>query len=512
MSTQAIFPEPHELLELRGLIAGLCDAELTMSQVARLEEMVCTNSACASYYVSAMSVYATLPQHVGIGRGISGIKLITEWQSRDNEFWNDVVKVATALEDPADPSRSQSERRLYLDPRRTTEPPHSRTRRIVQKFSNLVGVKSQTIWLGILCATSIAFAVVIGWLLSGGRDQEHRQIAGDAKDLPVYVARLSKVRQVEWGRGIVVLPVQSPLSAGQRLILTSGVAEITFDSGVATVIEGPAEFEIRSNREGFLHRGRTVTQVPPQAIGFAIQTERIRIVDLGTRFGVDVDGQQNASVHVLTGAVEAHLPANAVAAQTVRVEANRAVRYDAAAKSLGQVPLERSRFEEIQNQLDRPVITGVRATSGKPYRIVPGGLQEDVLAYIDRDYQWNGLGSAGFPQELIGADYVLTSNNDDLDPAYEMHVTVAEPATLYVFFDNRARTPEWLSRDFVDTGHDIGLDTGGKPEEFARGPGRSIDVQFSVWKRSIPPGTTVCGPTNQPNVAHYGIAIVAGQR
>jgi hypothetical protein len=107
-------------------------------------------------------------------------------------------------------------------------------------------------------------------------------------------------------------------------------------------------------------------------------------------------------------------------------------------------------------------------------------------------------------------DVVSGTANDDLDPDFQLQVTVAEPATLYVMFDTRARTPEWLSRDFADTGVSIGLDTGDTPEEIVKGPGRSIDVQFSVWKRRVEPGTTTLGATNQEHVAHYGIAVVAG--
>jgi hypothetical protein len=108
---------------------------------------------------------------------------------------------------------------------------------------------------------------------------------------------------------------------------------------------------------------------------------------------------------------------------------------------------------------------------------------------------------------------VLTSNNDDLDPDFKLEVSVGERATVYVLFDTRAATPEWLSRDFVDTGLSVGLDTGDNPPEFDRGPGRSIDVQFSVWKRHAEPGATVVmGSVNQMHVAHYGVVAVAGHR
>jgi hypothetical protein len=422
---------------------------------------------------------------------------------------NDVVKIADTLEESVE-TRRCVERRSQRNPDyRFGKQPATRVSRFARDVYDFIGVKSQSTWIALLCLTSASFAVMVAWLLFDGADPERPSVAMDAKSLPTYVARLTKSRQVQWGRGQRSLPTQSRLESGQRLAISAGVVEITFDSGATAAIEGPAEFEVRSPNEAFLHNGRVLASVPPAASGFAIQTDGMRIVDLGTQFGIDVDAHHNSSVHVLTGIVEAYLSANADSAQPVRVDANRAIRYDAVAKSLGQVPLDRSRFDEIENRLTRPLITEIQASSGKSYRIVPGGLQEDVLAYTDRNYEWNGIDSAGIPPQLRGADYVLTSNDDDLDLDYELRITVAEPATVYVLFDNRARPPVWLTRDFVDTGADIGLDTGLTHEEFAKGAGRSIDVQFSVWKRHVEAGTTKCGPTNQPNVAHYGVAVVA---
>ena len=97
-------------------------------------------------------------------------------------------------------------------------------------------------------------------------------------------------------------------------------------------------------------------------------------------------------------------------------------------------------------------------------------------------------------------------------------VTLARPAILYVFFDHRARRPDWLTRQFTDTGWNIGLDEGKSPEKnltTRTGPGRSIDTVFSVWKRELDgPGTVTLGSMIDRNhgKAMYGIAAKARRR
>ena len=92
------------------------------------------------------------------------------------------------------------------------------------------------------------------------------------------------------------------------------------------------------------------------------------------------------------------------------------------------------------------------------YEIVPGGLDEDVPAYVDRKHEWNGVDGAGIPACLLGADYVRTFNDDRYLRDYEMEVRLARTADLYVFLDPRMQIPAWLSSQFVDTGLKIGID------------------------------------------------------
>ncbi|HMP06678.1 MAG TPA: hypothetical protein PJ982_10040, partial [Lacipirellulaceae bacterium] len=98
-------------------------------------------------------------------------------------------------------------------------------------------------------------------------------------------------------------------------------------------------------------------------------------------------------------------------------------------------------------------------------------------------------------------------------------VTLARPARLYLFIDERAEAPRWLTEEFVKTGWVIGSDEGydDVPEvTTAIGPGKSIENTFSVWARDVAqPSTVVLGalqeeqttsPPREVLRAMYGIA------
>ena len=59
-----------------------------------------------------------------------------------------------------------------------------------------------------------------------------------------------------------------------------------------------------------LHWGRIVTDVPPKAVGFKVDTECASVLDMGTRCGIYVDRQfgkdAQTEIHVFEGLVELH--------------------------------------------------------------------------------------------------------------------------------------------------------------------------------------------------------------
>jgi len=142
--------------------------------------------------------------------------------------------------------------------------------------------------------------------------------------------------------------------------------------------------------------------------------------------------------------------------------------------------------------------------------IAPNPLDEDELTFVDRTHQYNDI-----PAYLIGADYVLTANDNKNHSAYELDVTVGADCTLYVFVDNRMGGSAggkdvdpiitgmaWLNdMGFEDTGDDIGIDESGDGD---------IDQYSSVFAKSVSAGTTITlrGDTQGHGGNMYGVAAM----
>jgi hypothetical protein len=137
------------------------------------------------------------------------------------------------------------------------------------------------------------------------------------------VARITGSKNSQWGTR--AFQPGERIGRNQRLELTGGLAEITFDSGARVVLEGPASLEVNSAWDGTLRSGTLKVTVPPQAVGFRIANSAVEVVDLGTEFSMIADGQGAAEVLVLKGEVEA-APRSADG-ETVLLRENEARRF-----------------------------------------------------------------------------------------------------------------------------------------------------------------------------------------
>ncbi|QNN21309.1 hypothetical protein HED60_03165 [Planctomycetales bacterium ZRK34] len=100
----------------------------------------------------------------------------------------------------------------------------------------------------------------------------------------------------------------STLTAG-RLSLLSGSAQVMFDSGAVVDMTGPCVFRMTGPNRGELMQGALSVYVPRQARGFAVGAPGdVLVVDLGTRFFMQVDAQGACHVAVLEGQVQIERP------------------------------------------------------------------------------------------------------------------------------------------------------------------------------------------------------------
>jgi hypothetical protein len=198
------------------------------------------------------------------------------------------------------------------------------------------------------------------------------------------------------------------------------------------------------------------------------------------------------------------------------------------------------------------ITTGVEAT--------PFG--EDAFSFRDRTHQYNGARftsagvltntnppvagdvTIGLPSYLIGGEYISTLNGNRDNAAYKMHVTVNQPARVYLLLDNRiGENPtragdgptlgngimDWVLADgfsIVNTGispngqPDFGaIDEGGTitdfsvrsttPANLGTGPGNLINNYWAVYTRDVPAGTFTLQQQNSGGINMYGVVVTA---
>ena len=123
------------------------------------------------------------------------------------------------------------------------------------------------------------------------------------------VAIVTRLVDVTWAANQIPLEVGDALSPG-RLAIDSGYAQIEFFCGATVVVEGPAELDLQSSLLARIQSGRLRAQVPPAARGFSLEYDDMRVVDLGTEFGLSVS-PEGANVQVFDGEVELRQPSSA---------------------------------------------------------------------------------------------------------------------------------------------------------------------------------------------------------
>lgn len=85
--------------------------------------------------------------------------------------------------------------------------------------------------------------------------------------------------------------------------IAAGTLELVTIRGAHVVIEAPARFRFESIQRLRLDTGRLAADVPPSAKKFTVVTPTGEVVDLGTKFGVDVSQNGQSEVHVFQGEV-----------------------------------------------------------------------------------------------------------------------------------------------------------------------------------------------------------------
>ncbi len=165
-------------------------------------------------------------------------------------------------------------------------------------------------------------------------------VAGTAQTLERAILRGSP--HAQWPHRHMPVDADGRVTS-EHIDLCAGLAELELPSGATLVLQGPSVIDLTGPNSVRLVLGRLTCYVPPRAQGFVLQAEGLRVVDLGTAFGLAQDGGGIADLHVFKGEVEATARIEGV--DTVRrLGANEAVRVDPRGGSWAMVPCDPSRF------------------------------------------------------------------------------------------------------------------------------------------------------------------------
>ncbi|QDU55033.1 FecR domain-containing protein [Aeoliella mucimassa] len=400
----------------------------------------------------------------------------------------------------------------------------------VSLFADLNSVPSKwemgSMWRLGIAASLLAVICCVLWL----RWRDQGEFLAGQKTIPPsvpvetvnYVGTITPLMaKVDWTVGRSNASHTNEVLQGDTLWLREGAIELRMVSNAVAVLESPVIMQIVSADRIRMIDGDVMINVPSEAEGFTIESEAAEVLHLGAECSVGVEAG-STNVVVFDGDLELRFKVmpNDDGAKPREVlkklRAGEAVQVTRAGTlsrivDVQRLGVGRHAVDKNENVIASVTDNNVREDLWSFYEIVPNGLQEDALAYVDRpSHEWNGVTAAGIPEYLIGAELVKTFNNDKMIGPLNISLTLAQPAIVYVFLDERITTPEWLVESFENTGDEIGLDEGeflipGSGVATDVGPGKSIERRFSVWRKVMPKGGVA-------NLGPNGPLISTGKR
>lgn len=137
----------------------------------------------------------------------------------------------------------------------------------------------------------------------------------------VKIATVRSNQHGQWADGREVVD-GTALHAGVWM-WQSGLVELVTTSGTVLLVEAPASLEIVDTLHARLLTGKLVVRMPKGCSGFVVDTPEMRVLDLGTEFGVSVSPAGESQVQVYDGKVRAETYGSAdrkelIAGETVR--------------------------------------------------------------------------------------------------------------------------------------------------------------------------------------------------
>jgi hypothetical protein len=277
----------NEIFLLYSRMIPLLEDEADEQEMADLLALVKKDAEARKYYFRLLNIHSQLSSI----DSSSILEMLEENEDdttvfTDSKLWDEVL---------------EEQRRAEALPRKQKEEP-SREEPCDLKHNKL---SKPLVWIASGCAAAILFFVVYANLF-------YRPVA----------ASVSDNLGATWSKSDYA--IGNPVRTGSYL-LSEGLLKLTFNSGAAVFLEGPAQFRIESDNSMKMEYGKVSANVPRQASGFTIITKSKVFRDIGTQFGLILDEQQNCEMRVFKGVVALDEPGEKIAPVPQRVNSLEAV-------------------------------------------------------------------------------------------------------------------------------------------------------------------------------------------
>lgn len=172
---------------------------------------------------------------------------------------------------------------------------------------------------------------------------------------------------------------------------------------------------------------------------------------------------------------------------------------------------------------DEPVpglTVGVAYTAGTFGSLAP--------AFVDRNHRYldDPANNLPVPAYLVGADYILSGNDNRDNASYRLDVTISSPSTVYMLIDNRlsdgdGATPptfdathmQWIvDQGWAPTANGLNRSANAAvPDEvgFDEGADNTINQYYSVFRKDFGAGTFTLLQADNAGRNMYGAVVVA---
>jgi formylglycine-generating enzyme required for sulfatase activity/ferric-dicitrate binding protein FerR (iron transport regulator) len=309
--------------------------------------------------------------------------------------------------------------------------------------------------------------------------------------------------------------------------LASGEATVRLPSGVELTALGPFEADVRDAMRMRLKGGRLLVHVPSDATGFTVQTASFEIRDLGTVFGVAVDGD-NVGMFVYAGRAQVqHVSGDAVTpceegegmcvfsdalSQKIAVDGNEARRVFAPVRGLAALRNPVAAFAAAERIAElwterhgpqvvpqvRPPVAGVRKNETR----VDTPVSEVRVAR-----------PSDMPPEIRGERLSRIPGTRRVTVDYDLHGAEAV-VTLEAFVDGAALPASAVAALSGDVGRlvqpgrrRIVWETG---EDAPLAANAGLTVRLKAWSLAAPPPYLVVDLANGSAAASYPVRYYAG--